>query len=99
MTTEHTISRWAVPAAVETEGIGRRTTSHLNLTRSLADVWAEEAPRFRLVSEDGRYLNSWCDRLTDARANAWVGTKAQVTSMRGSLPLAKSLSPVEVVYE
>lgn len=24
---------------VETNGIGQRTTAHLNLTRSLADVW------------------------------------------------------------
>lgn len=28
---------------VRTNGIGRITTAHLNLTRSLADVWANEA--------------------------------------------------------
>lgn len=28
---------------IETNGIGQPCTSHLNLTRSLADVWAEEA--------------------------------------------------------
>lgn len=30
---------------IKTSGIGSRTRSHLNLTRSLADVWAEEAAK------------------------------------------------------
>jgi hypothetical protein len=29
---------------VQTNGKGWITTKHLNLTRSLADVWAEQAP-------------------------------------------------------
>lgn len=27
------------PAAIQTDGIGSRTTAHLNLTVTLADVW------------------------------------------------------------
>ncbi|RYE65227.1 MAG: hypothetical protein EOO81_12980 [Oxalobacteraceae bacterium] len=32
-------------SAIPNNGIGQRCASHLNLTRSLADVWAEEAAK------------------------------------------------------
>lgn len=32
------------PVGVATNGIGRKTTAHLNLTRSLADVWYWDKP-------------------------------------------------------
>jgi len=31
------------PKAVQTNGEGKRTNAHLNLTRSLAEVWREQA--------------------------------------------------------
>ena len=43
----------------KTNGIGNRTTEHLNLTRTLADVWREEderaraAPREKLAKGQG----------------------------------------------
>lgn len=42
----------AHPVGVTTNGIGRKTTAHLNLTRSLADVWFNpkpEAPKAPLI--------------------------------------------------
>jgi hypothetical protein len=38
----HTAGRAESPRAVETNGIGQATTSHLNLTRTMADQVATE---------------------------------------------------------
>lgn len=39
--------------AIKTDGIGTRTTSHLNMTRSLADVWKRDT-RPPLRTPDGK---------------------------------------------
>jgi hypothetical protein len=66
--------------AIHTDGIGTTTTSHLNLTRSLADVWGIKVvpePVVRLEAPDGRWLHREGNRLTLVRADAWSGRKSE----------------------
>jgi hypothetical protein len=66
--------------AIKTDGIGTSTTTHLNLTRSLADAWGVKViaePVVRLEAPDGRWLHRECNRLTLVRADAWSGRKSE----------------------
>jgi hypothetical protein len=40
--------------AIRTNGVGKTSDYHLNLTRSLAEVWAKQPPR--------EYANAWLPR-------------------------------------
>lgn len=39
MTTTKDLPTWHQPSGIQTNGIGQRSESHLNLTRTMADVW------------------------------------------------------------
>lgn len=68
---------WGTP----TDGIGSTTSAHLNLTRTMADVWGLESPGTRLRTPDGRYLHRDCMRLTLVRADAWHGPGTEAASL------------------
>jgi hypothetical protein len=101
--TEH-ITRWQVPAAIRTNGVGSvGNTAHLNLTRSLADVWGVEDPvppdpnaQYRLRTKSGHYLHLSAQSFTSEPESAWCGNKSQLDKVRGALELARGLK-VEVV--
>lgn len=68
---------WGTP----TNGIGTKTTAHLNLTRTLADVWGMSVERVRLCAPDKRYLHKNCDRLTLVKADAWEGIPSEADAL------------------
>lgn len=71
------MTSWGTP----TGGIGSRTDTHLNLTRSMADVWGLDFPGTRLRAPDGRYLHRDANRLTLVRADAWHGSGSEAATL------------------
>ncbi len=75
--------------AIHTDGIGTSTTAHLNLTRSLADVWGIKAsdlePVVRLEAPDGRWLHREGNRLTLVKADAGADANLRVKPSQAKL--------------
>lgn len=75
-------------SAVETKGVGIPTTAHLNLKRTLADVWGVTTiaePTVRLEAPDGRWLHREGNRLTLVRADAWSGRTSEGQALASKL--------------
>ena len=68
---------WGTP----TDGVGTRTTAHLNLTRTLANAWGVEPQRVHVTARDGRWLHKDCNRLTLVRADAWEGIPSEADTL------------------